>query len=370
MRKILNLIVVLFMAIVLVACNKPSDDPFKLDEKKAVELSSAEIIDLISNLDQEQIFNNNFKMTFEGSVKEEKLRVFNSVAETSVMSGEGKGEIAVSLTEQVEDAVVLIKAEIEYEQKQEFGGVKNAQGVYEYEQSSSSKVEGAFEAFLVETFAYYNVQAEYKEYTNGTLEKTEKENIKETMKQGFNQEMYEVIKNPLSFIFGVIGGEPEIPEIDLNDFDELLDKLPKIKAYKDGNKYSLLIDINKQIILDKFEAVVYEFADSMELDRPTKAEVDEVIETIEESIKELTFKYLIVIENNKVLNVALDIHLVIYEEVERYTLGDREFISEATRTINLKLIVDKQSSAPVLPTDLDQYKQVDSPSIFDWQTKY
>lgn len=366
MKKILSFIAVFLLAILLVACNKPSeDDPFNLDEKDAVELSSTEIINLITSLDQEQIFNNIFKMTFEGSFEEDEYKIYAEETNHFVLSGSGEGEFYVNLTDQIEDAVILFKGAIEFEQTSQYGGVENGAGNYVFEESYSESAGGSFEVFLLNTYAYFNVQAEMKNYEEGVLVDSEELSVKERLEEAITQEMYEMIKDPFSLLFGMVDLGSTLDEINFEDFDEVLDQLPKIKAYKDGNKYSLLIEFNKQMILDNFEDAVIEIANAADFPQPTSAEIQEALDAVDEALEELSFKYLIVIENNKILNMSLDVKVVIYLEEDINDFYEGEYTSKATRTLELKFEISTEQSNPTLPTDLDDYEIVEVPSIFN-----
>jgi hypothetical protein len=133
------------------------------------------------------------------------------------------------------------------------------------------------------------------------------------------------------------------------DFDEVMDQIPNLKVYKDGNTYSIVFSTNKQGIMDSIldvaVAVMAEtdpemsLADITEMVNEAKTELNRVVD-------ELVFDFVISITENRVTKLAVSVVF----------LSEEENID-----VDMTLIIDIDAQLPKFPTDLDEYEAVDEP---------
>lgn len=143
-----------------------------------------------------------------------------------------------------------------------------------------------------------------------------------------------------------------IDMIENGDFDELMEAIPNLKVYKDGQTYSVVFEINKQGILDNLEDVIRAAADMAAEygETPTEAEIEEAIDeardVINAEIENLSVKFVISIKENKITKLAMDV----------------EFLSkDGEIEIDLLYVIDFGVELPSFPSDLDEYEEVDYP---------
>lgn len=143
-----------------------------------------------------------------------------------------------------------------------------------------------------------------------------------------------------------------IDMIENGDFDELMEAIPNLKVYKDGQTYSVVFEINKQGILDNLEDVIRTAADMAAEygETPTEAEIEEAIDeardAINAEIENLSVKFVISIKENKITKLAMDV----------------EFLSKDGKIeIDLLYVIDFGVELPSFPSDLDEYEEVDFP---------
>lgn len=377
MKKLLSLFVILFMAILLVACNRPSeDDPFKIDESTAVELSASEIIELFNDLDQNQIYNDIFKILVKGSFSSEEYGYATPNNEElddrysyNLVETELEAELFLDFTEMVEDAFASFQLSGDYTSYSKYDGVKNAQGNIIYENTEMTSMEGNLQAFLVEAYAYLGIDAKSTSddsfSENGPVIIEEKEKYKNA--QPLPQELYEaVLRDQRSLFLDLF----DIANIDFEgaediDLDAILEALPAIKAYKDGNKYTLLIEFTKENLLDSMEDFILELAAAFNEEYvPEQSEIDAIIDQINSVIKEFEFKYVIVIEEGRILNMAIEIKgEVNYEEENEYIWSYIEH-KEIKASFDFRIEIASVGTRPNIPTDLDEYEEIDFGTIF------
>ncbi|MFA5560784.1 MAG: hypothetical protein WC964_03300 [Acholeplasmataceae bacterium] len=373
MKKIFSLFVILFMAIMLVACNRPSEeDPFKIDESTAVELSASEIIDLFSEIDQNQIYNDIFKIVVEGSFFQEELQRYNFGEEDeyshSTLEGELEVELFFDMTEMVEDAFASFKISGQFFEDRKYDGAKDDEGIIVYDQTETTTVEGSLEAFLIDTYAYFNIDAKAtSDYSYEDEPSIDEQKAKQKLMQALTQEMYEeVLRDQLSLISGMFGIGIDIDDFEDVDLDTIIEALPSIRAYKDGNKYTLVIEFTKQTLLDSFEDFIVEMAEIFgDGYVPEQSEIDDMIDQINEAIKDFEFKYLIVIEEGRILNMVIDIKGdFAYEQEIEYNWGYSEY-RQLTVKFDFKIEISSVGTRPSIPTDLDEYEEVEIPTFLN-----
>lgn len=143
--------------------------------------------------------------------------------------------------------------------------------------------------------------------------------------------------------------------LESGNFDEIMDAIPNLKVYKDGNTYSIVFSITKSIALNSIEDLIIAYADQMG-ETLTQAEIDQIVQEAETQInavvQQLEFTYVISITGTKITQIA---EMLVFKSVD------------GKIDIDLTTVIDFGVDTPKFPTDLDDYEPVDEPGegIFD-----
>lgn len=338
MRKFYVLLVALFLVFGLAACGDKGNIEFpEFDEGDVVELSAQDMVELFQNIDYTSVDSESMKIATKGHI----FVIDESDPEELEYTHKEETKITV-------DAVFYALV------SETIGDVKGfAEGTIEVNHYNEAwyntevediQVKGSAGAYFTGGYLYLMVDGTYK---NGD-EDAEEAKFKEKMNQQVTQAMWDDVFSQ---------ADPEqiddmIPQeyldmLENGEFDEIMDAIPNLKVYQDGDTYSIVFTITKQLALDSLEDIIVAYADSMG-EELTQAEIDEMIteaETqINDVIDELAFTYVISIKGNRVIQMA---EKLVFVSVD----GNID--------IDMTTVIEMDVDLPKFPSDLDEYDPVD-----------
>ena len=348
LKKIVLFLVGLFVTFGLAACNSSDIGEFPtFSEKDAVELSASEMIALFENIDYSSVDSESVRISIKGN--------FHTIDEYTEGTYSTYNEVKLDIdavlyalvSEQVNESKLFAEATIDFYSKDE------ETGSYWGNYSSEMSLVGDAGVYFYNQYMYMNVDMTAVE--DGDEESAV---FKQRMRQQVTQAMWDEafsMADP-----DAIGEIMPIPQEYLDmlqngEFDEIMDAIPNLKVYKNGNTYSIVFSVNKQGILDSMldvaVAVMAEVDPEMSLADITEM-VNEAKTEINRVVDELSFDFVISITENKVTKLAISLVF----------LSEEEDID-----IDMTLIIDINAELPKFPTDFDSYEIVDQPGegVFD-----
>jgi len=348
LKKIVLFLVALFVVFGLAACNSSNIGKFPtFNEKDIVELSAAEMIALFENIDYSSVDSESVRISIKGN--------FHTIDEYTEGTYSSYNEVKLDIdavlyalvSEQVNESRLFAEAKIDFYSKDE------ETGSYWGNSSNEMSLVGDAGVYFYNQYLYMNVDMVAVE--DGDEESAV---FKQRMRQQVTQAMWdeafsmadpdaidEIMPIPQEYLDMLQNGE----------FDEIMDALPNLKVYKNGNTYSIVFSINKQGILDSMldvaVAVMAEVDPEMSLADITEM-VNEAKTEINRVVDELSFDFVISITDNKITKLAISLVF----------LSEEEDID-----IDMTLIIDINAELPKFPTDFDTYEIVDEPGqgVFD-----
>lgn len=338
MRKFYILLVALFLVFGLAACGDKGNMNFpEFDPDNIVELSSQEMIELFQNIDYEAVDSESMKIATKGHV--------------FTKSGSDPEDIEYAYSDETR---ITIDAVFYALVSETIGDVKGfAEGTIEVkrlseawykEEAEDIEVNGSVGAYFTGGYLYLMVDGTYK---NGD-EEAEEAKFKEKMKDQVTQSMWDEVFSQADpdQIDNMIPQE-YLDMLEDGDFEEIMDAIPNLKVYKDGDTYSIVFAITKQLALTSLEDVITAYAEAMG-EEMTQAEIDEMIEEAEDQINEmvdeLVFTYVISIKGTRVVQMA---EMLVFKSVD----GNID--------IDLTTVIEMDVDLPKFPSDLDEYVPVD-----------
>jgi len=348
LKKIILFLVGLFVTFGLAACNSSNIGEFPtFNEKDAVELSASEMVALFENIDYSSVDSESVRMSIKG--------YFHTIDEYTEGSYSSYNEVKLDIdavlyalvSEQVNESKLFAEATIDFYSKDE------ETGSYWGNYSNEMSLVGDAGVYFYNQYMYMNVNMT-------AVEDGEEESavFKQRMRQQVTQAMWDEafsMADPDAIDEIMPIPQEYLDMLQNGDLDEIMDAIPNLKVYKNGNTYSIVFSVNKQGILDSMldvaVAVMAEvdpemsLADITEMVNEAKTEMNRVVD-------ELSFDFVISITENKITKLAISLVF----------LSEEEDID-----IDMTLIIDINAELPKFPTDFESYEIVDEPGqgVFD-----
>ncbi|MBU1142857.1 MAG: membrane lipoprotein lipid attachment site-containing protein [Firmicutes bacterium] len=342
MKKILLFLVALFVTLGLAACNSSTVGEFPtFNENDAVELSATEMVALFENIDYTSVDSESVRISVVGNLHTISEEVDGTYSSYNEVKLDIDAVLFALVSEQVEESRLFAEATIDFYTKDE------EIGSYWGDYSDEMSLVGDAGIYFYDQYLYMNVDMEAVED-----EVEESAVFKQKLNQQVTQEMWDEafgMADPDAIDEFVPIPQEYLDMLENGEFDEIMDAIPNLKVYKDGNTYSIVFSINKQGIMDSMldvaVAVMAEadpdmsLADITEMVNDAKTELNRVVD-------ELTFDFVISITENRVTKLAVSVVF----------LSEEENID-----IDMTLIIDIDADLPKFPSDLDEYEAVDEP---------
>jgi len=347
MKRILFYLLLVLAFFGLAACENGSDigefPEFK--EGDLVELSGAEMVELFQNLEYSTENQESMRLEISG--------MFNVFTESEGWSytSEETVEAEFSLVVYTFLSPLVADVRLHAEGSIDFSSERTETWTYmetpETETYSNAAV-GSGGIYFYNQYLYLNSDIEATmdgETESAVFKQKIREQVTQTMwDDTYSEELIDEYDNMLP---------AEVLEmIENGDFDEIMEAIPNLKVYKDGQTYSVVFEINKQGILDNLEDVIRAAAEVAGEygETPTEQEIQEAInearDAINAEIENLSVKFVISIKDNKITKLAMDV----------------EFLSkDGNIEIDILYVIDFGVELPNFPSDLDEYDEVDYP---------
>jgi hypothetical protein len=352
LKKLILLIVLLFASFALIACGEGGPDIGEFPQFKEgdlIELSAQEMIALFENLEYTTSADETMRISASGYFKV-----------TDSWEDSWWGDSETTTTEATFDIVIytlvsqqVSKARLHAEGTIDFSTVSTYTPSTGSPSTSTNGAVGDVALYFINQFLYINMDAVVTNEGTPT-DAVFKQKVRESLTQQQWEEVYnqENFENPEE----MLPIPSELQELlEEGDFDAIMDALPGLKVYKDGQTHSIVFEVTKAGILSSLSDIIRAVAAQVP-EQPSEAEILEAIEQatemINEMVDELSLKYVISVKENKITKIAIDV----------------EFKSIAQNIeIDVLLIIDFGVTIPNFPSDLDTYTEVDEPGegIFD-----
>ncbi len=352
LRKLILLFVLLFASFALIACGNGGTDigefpAFK--EGDLIELSAQEMIALFENLEYTTSADETMRISASGYFKV-----------TDSWEDDWWGDSQTTTTEATFDIVIytlisqqVSKARLHAEGTIDFSSVSTYTPSSGSPSTSTNGAVGDVALYFINQFLYINMDAVVTNEGTPT-DAVFKQKVRESLTQQQWEEVYnqENFENPEEML--PIPAELQ-QLLEEGDFDAIMDALPGLKVYKDGQTHSIVFEVTKAGILSSLSDIIRAVAAQVP-EQPSEAEILEAIEQatemINEMVDELSLKYVISVKENKITKIAIDVEF-------KSTLQNIE--------IDVLLIIDFGVTLPNFPSDLGAYTEVDEPGegIFD-----
>jgi Ca2+-binding EF-hand superfamily protein len=347
-RKFYTLLIALFLVFGLVACGGNTGVDFPtFDEDNVVELSAQEMVTLFESIDYTTVDSESVRISTKGHI----FVIDESDPEDTYSTWRDETKITIDavvfglISDTIGDVLVHAEGTVDF----------FTSSFYEsewYEEDSSQAVEGTMGLYFKDGYLYMNVDGTFAEDGADPEEAV----FKQKLNQQVTQDMWDEAMGQADpdQIDNMVPQEI-LDMLESGDFDEIMDAVPNLKVYQDGNTYSIVFSITKSIALDSIEDLIVAYAEQMG-ETLTQAEIDEIVEEAETQInavvEQLEFTYVISITGTKITQVA---EMLVFKSVD------------GTIDIDLTTVIDFGVDAPKFPTDLDDYEPVDEPGegIFD-----
>jgi hypothetical protein len=342
LKKLILVLFSLFVSIGLAACNGSSVGEFPtFKENDAVELSATEMVALFENIDYTSVDSESVRISIVGNLHTINEEVDGEYSSYNEVKLDIDAVLYAFVSEQVEESRLFAETTIDFYTKDE------ETGSYWGDYSDEMSLVGDAGIYFYDQYLYMNVDME-------AIEDGEEESavFKQKLNQQVTQEMWdeafgmadpdaveEVLPIPQEYLDMIENGE----------FDEIMDQIPNLKVYKDGNTYSIVFSINKQGVMDSMldvaVAVMAEVDPEMSLTEITEM-VDDAKTELDRVVDELSFDFVISITENRVTKLAMSVVF----------LSEEENID-----VDMTMIIDFDAELPKFPSDLDEYEAVDEP---------
>ena len=342
MKKIILFLVALLVTFGLAACNDSNVGEFPtFNENDAVELSATEMVALFENIDYTSVDSESVRISLVGNLHTIDEGVDGDYSYYNEVKLDIDTVLYAFVSEQVDESRLFAEATIDFYSKDE------ETGSYWGDYSDEMTLVGEAGVYFYDQYLYMNVDMEAVE--DGVEESAV---FKQKLNQQVTQEMWDEafgMADPDAVNEFIPIPQEYLDMLENGDFDEIMDAIPNLKVYKDGNTYSIVFSINKQGIMDSMldvaVAVMEEVDPEMSLTEITEM-VDEAKIELDRVVDELSFDFVISINENKVTKLAVSVVF----------LSEEEDID-----IDMTLIIDINADLPNFPSDLDDYEAVDQP---------
>ena len=348
LKKIFLFMATLFVTFGLAACNSSDTGEFPtFNDKDIVELSASEMIALFENIDYTSVDSESIRISIKGNLHTVDEYVEGTYSSYNEIKLDIDAILFALISEQVNESKLFAEATIDFYSKD------SETGSYWGDYSDEMSLVGDAGVYFYNQYLYMNVDM-------AAVEDGEEESavFKQRIREKITQEMWDEafsMANPNTINEMIPIPQEYLDMLQNGEFDEIMDALPNLKVYKNGNTYSIVFSINKQGILDSMldvaVAVMAEVDPEMSLVDITEM-VDEAKAELDRVADELSFDFVISIHENKITKLAIS--LVFFSEEENID-------------IDMTLIIDVNAELPKFPTDFDSYEIVDQPGqdVFD-----
>lgn len=342
MRKLYTLLLTLILVFGLAACTQDGNVEFPtFDEDDAVQLSATEMITLFENIDYTSVDTESIKVTTQGHifVLEESDPEYSSF-----YTSRDDTKITIDATIYGLASDVIGEVRLHGEGEIDFQTSNYYDDEYSEPEETSQVVKGTMGVYFVDGYLYVKADVEHSEdgadlesanFKQKLNEQVTQAMLDETLGQADPDQIDEMI--PQEYLDMLENGE----------FDEIMDAIPNLKVYKDGDTYSIVFSVTKQIVLDSLEEMIQAVMEATGSEM-TPTEISEMVTEAETQINavvdELEFTYVISITGNKVTKVA---------EILKFKSVD------GTIDIDMTSIIEVGVELPSFPNDLDEYTLVD-----------
>jgi Ca2+-binding EF-hand superfamily protein len=347
-RKLYSLLIALFLVFGLVACGGNTGVDFPtFDEDDVVELSAEQMVTLFENIDYTTVDSESMRITTKGHI----FVIDESDPENTYSTWRDETKITIDavifglISDTIGNVLVHAEGTIDF----------FTSSMYEsewYEEDSSQAIKGTMGVYFKNGYLYMNV--------DGTFAKDGADPEEAVFKQKLNQQVTQDMWDEAMGQADPDQIDNMVPQeildmLESGNFDEIMDAIPNLKVYKDGNTYSIVFSITKSIALNSIEDLIIAYADQMG-ETLTQAEIDQIIQEAETQInavvQQLEFTYVISITGTKITQIA---EMLVFKSVD------------GKIDIDLTTVIDFGVDTPKFPTDLDDYEPVDEPGegIFD-----
>lgn len=340
MRKFYMLLVALFLVLGLAACTENGNIDFpEFNEDDVVQLSAQEMITLFENIDYTTVDTESVMISTKGHVF-----VLSENEDTTYYTSRNDTKITIDATIYGLASDVIGDVRLHGEGEIDVQTSSYYDDNYSDPTESSQVVKGTMGVYFVNGYLYVKADVEHAE--DGA--DLEKENFKQKLNQQITQAMLDEAlgeANP-DQIDDMIPQE-YLDMLENGDLDEIMDAIPNLKVYKDGNTYSIVFSVTKQVVLDSLSEMITAVMEATG-STMTPADINEMVieaqNQINQVVDELEFTYVISITGNKVTQVA---------EMLKFKSVDGNIDIDMTSVIEIGV------ELPSFPNDLDEYTPVD-----------
>lgn len=340
MRKFYMLLVALFLVLGLAACTENGNIDFpEFNEDDVVQLSAQEMITLFENIDYTTVDTESVMISTKGHVF-----VLSENENTTYYTSRNDTKITIDATIYGLASDVIGDVRLHGEGEIDVQTSSYYDNNYSDPTESSQVVKGTMGVYFVNGYLYVKADVEHAE--DGA--DLEKENFKQKLNQQITQAMLDEAlgeANP-DQIDDMIPQE-YLDMLENGDLDEIMDAIPNLKVYKDGNTYSIVFSVTKQVVLDSLSEMITAVMEATG-STMTPADINEMVieaqDQINQVVDELEFTYVISITGNKVTQVA---------EMLKFKSVDGNIDIDMTSVIEIGV------ELPSFPNDLDEYTPVD-----------
>jgi len=351
MRKFYTLLIALFLVFALVACGGNTNIDFPtFDENDVVELSAEEMVTLFENIDYASVDSESVRISTKGHI----FVIDESDPEDTYSTSRDETKITIDavifglISETIGDVLLHAEGTVDF----------FTSSFYEsewYEEDSSQAMKGTMGLYFKNGYLYMNVDGTFAEDGADPEEAVFKQKLNQQVTQEmWDEAMGQVDPNQIDNMVP----QDILDMLQSGDFDEIMDAVPNLKVYKDGNTYSIVFTITKTIALNSIEDMIVAYANQMG-ETLTPQEIDDIVSEAESQINEvvdkLEFTYVISITGTKITQIA---EMLVFKSVD------------GKIDIDLTTVIDFGVDTPKFPTDLDEYDPVDEPGegIFDGES--
>ncbi len=339
-RKFYMLLVALFLVLGLAACTENGNIDFpEFNEDDVVQLSAQEMITLFENIDYTTVDTESVMISTKGHVF-----VLSENEDTTYYTSRDDTKITIDATIYGLASDVIGDVRLHGEGEIDVQTSSYYDDDYSDPTESSQVVKGTMGVYFVNGYLYVKADVEHAE--DGA--DLEKENFKQKLNQQITQAMLDEAlgeANP-DQIDDMIPQE-YLDMLENGDLDEIMDAIPNLKVYKDGNTYSIVFSVTKQVVLDSLSEMITAVMEATG-STMTPADINEMVieaqNQINQVVDELEFTYVISITGNKVTQVA---------EMLKFKSVDGNIDIDMTSVIEIGV------ELPSFPKDLDEYTPVD-----------
>ena len=357
MKKLLLIFTLVLTTLLLFACGDKYDINFK--DSEIVEMSSAEISTLLNEMEM-GVEGQAASLLIEGSLDLIQDSSFDfgefSYSSSVSISGTFSSQTYVIDSETVGDVALHSTSEVD-------ATIAQSVNYNGEEQSSNSSIEGSLGVYFMNAFVYVNPEITMNE--GGTETSI---SGKEKLNEAVTQAMWDEYMSEAGVVDEVGGMTPvDIPEellalFDMNNMEDMIDAFPAVTVYQRGTITDVHFEINKDIVGDHLEDLLWVAYDKMVEAGEDVGTVAEATQDIADLMAEVNQYLDYFDELGLTLDIIMDSGVLARVAMEMVAVSNAAFESEMDASIDLSLsiISDYGVEMPNFPNDLDSYTPVDN----------